>query len=472
MKTLFHISILFFVASFGCSPMLLPVEKQLPNIPTSYNNLTDSVDIARLKWEDYFSDDILKQLIQVGLSNNLDLQNSFLQIDIASANHLLVKGMLLPYVNAGTNAGAFKFGDYTQEWAGNKTTEMLPGKIIPRHLPNYYLGFTASWELDIWGKFKQMNKAAQARFLSTLEGKNWMQANLIYSIASSYYRLVNLDIQIDIINQNIALQEKTLEILGILKLAGRSTEFALKQFEAQIFNSKAEAKQVNQAIFEAENEINLLLSRFPQPIARNKFTFSDSFQSNDALGLPSQLLEFRPDIRQAENELVAARFDTKIAKKAFYPSLNIDAGLGLNGFSPSLLFTIPSAAYQLFGGLTAPVFNRKSLEAMFKTASASQIIALNNYQQTVLTAFSEVYTQQKILRNIIEEYNLKKGEVAAIESAVKDADLLFQASRADYIEVLLVQQNFLQAKLELQNLLMLQKQLSINLYKSLGGGGQ
>ncbi len=454
----------------SCSSILLPIEKPMVQIPSNHEIITDSINLVNLNWIDFFSDKNLKELIQEGINNNLDVQNAMLNIDIAAANKQFIRGLQSPDVSAGTSAGVYKFGDYTQEWAGNKTTEMLPGRIIPQHLPNYNVGFTSSWEVDVWGKIKMMSKAAQARFLSSFEAKKWLQINLIYFIASNYYELVNIEKQIDIINQNIDVQKKTLEIIKTLKQFGRSTEFAVTQFESQILNATVESKELKQAIIERENEINLILSRYPKSITGNKLTFNDSIYGFFKSGLPFYMLENRPDVKRAENELIASRFDAQIAKKAFYPSFNITGGLGLNGFSPSLLFTIPSAAYNILGGLTAPVFNRNALKAAFKTASASQIIALNNYQQTIINAFSEVYTQHRILQNLLEAYKLKKEEVSTLENSMENIELLFTTNRVDYIEVLLLQQNILKAKLELQNLQNRQNQVALNLFKSLGGG--
>lgn len=455
----------------ACKTVQLPTEKSLIQMPETFVDSKDTTNIAKIKWTAFFTDEKLKALIQEGLDRNIDLQNAFQNIEIASANQLRAKGMLLPTVGAGASVAVYKYGDYTQEWAGNRTTEMTEGgPFFSRHLPNYYLGLMANWEVDIYGKLKDLNKAAQARFFSTFEGKNLVQTNLISAIANVYYELVALDNQLDIINQNIAIQENSLEIVLQLKEAGRSNELAVKQFEAQILNAKADATQINQIIVEYESIINLLLARYPQAIERNKNGLSDTTTIAYQSGVPSQLLSNRPDIRMAEQELLATRFDTKVAKKAFYPSFNINAGFGSNGFSAPLLFTWPSAAYSILGGLAAPVFNRKALQADFKTASAIQLTALNNFQQTIISAFTEVYNELKNIENLKEIVSLKQDEVNTLEQAIENADLLFQTNRADYLEVLIAQQNLLIAKLDLQNLKKLQKVSSINLYKVLGGG--
>jgi multidrug efflux system outer membrane protein len=469
-----RIYILMVLSMLGaCKTIQLPPEKALTQMPEIYVDSKDTMTIAKIKWSDFFTDEKLKGLIQEGISRNIDLQNAFQNLEIATANQLRAKGMLLPIVDAGTSAAVYKYGDYTQEWAGNRTTEMTEGgSFFSRHLPNYFLGLMANWEVDIYGKIKDQNIAAQARFFSTFEGKNWVQTNLVSAIASLYYELVALDNQLDIINQNIAIQENSLEIVRQLKEAGRSNELAVKQFEAQILNAKADAKQINQAIVEYESMINLLLARYPQAIDRNKNALSETSSVVYQSGVPSQLLNNRPDIRMAEQELLATRFDTRVAKKAFYPNLNINAGFGSNGFSVPLFFTWPSAAYSILGGLTAPVFNRKALQADFKTASAIQLTALNNYQQTIISAFTEAYNELKNIENIKEIVALKQSEVNTLEQAIENADLLFQTNRADYLEVLIAQQNLLQAKLDLQNMTKLQKLSAINLYKVLGGGHQ
>lgn len=464
---------LFLILSMlgACKTVQLPTEKSLIQMPETFVDSRDTTNIAKIKWSAFFTDEKLKALILEGLERNIDLQNAFQNIEIAKANQLRAKGMLLPKVDAGASATVYKYGDYTQEWAGNRTTEMTEGgPFFSRHLPNYYLGLMANWEVDIYGKLKDQNKATRARFFSTFEEKNWVQINLVSAIANVYYELVALDNQLDIIKQNIAIQENSLEIVRQLKEAGRSNELAVKQYEAQILNAKANASQINQAIVEYESIINLLLARYPQAIDRNKNALSETSSLVFQSGVPSQLLNNRPDIKMAEQELVATRFDTKVAKKAFYPSFNINAGFGSNGFSAPLFFTWPSAAYSILGGLTAPVFNRKALQADFKTASAVQMTALNNYQQTIISAFTEVHNELKNFENLKEIAELKQKEVKTLEQAIQNADLLFQTNRADYLEVLIAQQNLLHAKVDLQNFSKLQKMSTINLYKVLGGG--
>jgi len=462
----------FLIVLASCKSLQLPTERALLKSPEQYINKTDSVNSAKINWREFFTDENFTSLIDTALQNNLDVLTALQNIEIAKANLRYSKGLLLPTVNANVGAGVTKYGNYTQEWAGNKTTEIVDGKIIPQHLPDFLLGFSSSWELDIWGKLKNKKQAAQARYWASIEGKNLLQTVLIADIANNYYELLSLDNQIDILNQNIALQEKSLELIKIQKEANRSTELAVKQFEAQILNAKGNAKLLSQVVVEIENNINLLLGRYPQSIARNKNDFDKPLLQKIQEGIPSQLLQNRPDIRIAEQELIASRFDVQVAKKSFYPSLNINAGLALQSFSPSLLFSGASAAYNILGGITAPLLNRNALMAEFKTASAVQHNALYNYQKSILNGFTEVYNQVKNIDNLNEVYALKQQEVSTLENAITYSNLLFQTNRADYLDVLMAQQNRLQAQLDLLQYKKQQQQSKVNLYRALGGGWQ
>jgi multidrug efflux system outer membrane protein len=454
----------------SCKSLQLPKQRALIKAPEQFVNKTDSTNSAKINWKEFFKDENLTALIDTALQNNLDVLTAYQNIEIAKANLRYNKGLLLPTVSANVGAGVTKYGNYTQEWAGNKTTEMKDGRIIPQHLPDFLLGFSSNWELDIWGKLKNKKQAAQARYLANVEGKNWLQTNLIAEIAHNYYELLTLDNQIDIVNENIALQEKSLSLIKIQKEAGRSNELAVKQFEAQILNAKGDAKQLSQIRIEIESNLNLLLGRYPQPIPKNKLALENIALQKIQEGIPSQLLQNRPDIRLAEQELIATRFDVLAAQKAFYPSLNISARMGLQAFSPSVLFSGASGAYNILSGLTAPLINRNALKAEFSTVSALQHNALYNYQKSILTGFTEVYNQVKNIANLNEIYDLKKQEVNTLKDAIKFSNLLFQTNRADYLDILIAQQNLLQAQLDLLKYRQQQQQSVINLYKSLGGG--
>jgi outer membrane protein TolC len=188
-------------------------------------------------------------------------------------------------------------------------------------------------------------------------------------------------------------------------------------------------------------------------------------------GLPSQLLQNRPDIRQAELELAASKLDIKVARAHFYPSLGISAGIGLQAFNPSYLTKTPeSLLYNLVGDLTAPLINRNAIKATYYSANAKQLQAVYEYERTILNAYVEVVNQLSNLDNLQKSYNLKAQEVEALTESIKISNTLFRSARADYMEVLLTQRDALESKFELLETKVKQMNAFVNMYRALGGG--
>jgi len=283
--------------------------------------------------------------------------------------------------------------------------------------------------------------------------------------------LLALDNQLDIVRQTIQLQQNALEIVKVQKEASRVTELAVKKFEAEVLNSQSLEFDILQKIKERENEINFLLGRYPQPIARNKSSFLDLIPQQVHSGVPSQLLKNRPDIKQAELELSAAQLDVKIARAEFYPSFNISASLGFNAFKPSYLVTLPeSLIFSLAGDLAGPLINKNAIKAEFYKANARQVQALYNYERTILNAYIEVSTQLSNLNNLEQAYNLKTKEVEALITSIDISNDLFKSARADYLEILMTQRDALESKLELIETKLHQFNSVTNIYRALGGG--
>lgn len=449
-----------------------PLENNtLKNMPESFASLKDSANSATINWKQHFTDPNLVELIDVALKNNLDLSIALQKMEAGRANIRSSRGALFPTVNGGASAALRRFGLYTMDGAGNITTEITPGLIVPINLPDYYLGLQASWEIDVWGKLRNKKKAALFRYLSSVEGKNLVVTNLIADLANAYYELLALDNELDIIKETIKLQENAFELVSIQKEAGVANQLAVKQFEAQVLNSKAMEFETLQRITEVENQINFLLNRYPQPVKREKEEFNKPLPFKTNVGIPSDLLKNRPDIRQAEFDLIASKADVKAARAAFYPSLNITGAFGYQAFKTGLMFTSPeSMAFSLFGSLMAPLLNRSAIKAEFKTANAAQQEALFNYQKNILNGYTEVYNQMANIKNLEKIQELKTNEVAVLSEATEASSELFKTGRANYIEVLMTQRNSLSSKLELINTKQKQFNSVVNIYKALGGG--
>lgn len=459
------------LAASGCGTLDTHLSIPEKEIPAAFPDRNDKTTIANINWRQYFDDKHLIKLIDTAIGNNIDLQIALQRIEMSRSSVKLANGALLPKVGLNIGGGVQKFGLYTMDGAGNASTEITPGQIVPENLTDIYVGLQASWEVDIWGKLRNQRKSAVSQYLASIEGTNFVISNLVADVAIHYNELLALDNELDIIRQTIRKQQEALEIIEWQKEAGRANELAVEQFNAQLLNSRALEKQTLQQIAETENKINFLLGRYPQPIARAKDALFEPAAPKILAGLPSQLLANRPDIRRAEHEIEAAEFDVKAAKAAFFPNFTITAALGFQAFNPEFLFQTPaSLAYSLMGTLVAPLINMKALQAQFNTAKANQLTAMYNYQNAILNAYVEVVNQLSNIRNLQQINSLKKQQSDVLKKSVETSNELYKSARATYLEVLIAQQNALQANLELIDVLKRQRLAAVHIYKALGGG--
>jgi NodT family efflux transporter outer membrane factor (OMF) lipoprotein len=461
------------LAMGSCKVPAITQSPELKPVPGTYDTSRDSANMAMVSWRNFFSDKNLVSLIDTALKNNQELKITLQEIEIARNDVRARHGALLPTVEARLGMGVEKVGRYTSQGAGDASTEMKPGVEIPEALPDYTAAAYAHWEVDIWNKLHNAKGAAIERYLATMEGKNFVLTNLVAEVANSYYELLALDNQLEIVQQNIGLQKNALDIVKVQKEAARATELAVQKFEAEVLKSQSMEFDIRQQIKETENRINFLLARYPQPIPRDKKEFLDLVPAAVQAGLPSQLLANRPDIRQAELELAAAKLDVKAARAEFYPSLGISASLGFQAFKPTYLLMFPeSLLYSLAGDLAGPLINRNAIKAEFANANARQLQALYNYERSILNAYLEVSTQLSKINNLEKSYDLKSKEVNALTRSIDLAGDLFKSARADYFEVLMTQRDALESKLELIETKKEQLNAVINIYRDLGGGWQ
>ncbi len=441
------------------------------SVPSNYNNNKDSTNTATVPWKDFFKDKYLIALIDTALIDNQELSITLQEIEIARNEIRMRQGKLLPTVGLGAGVGIEKVGTYTSQGAGDASAEITPGEIVPENLMDFKGAAFAHWEVDIWKKLRNAKKAAISRYLATIEGRNFVITNLIAEIAASYYELLALDNQLEVVKLNIELQKNALEIVKVQKEATKATELAVQKFQAEVMASQNLEFGILQSITEMENRINFLLGRFPQEIKRTKENFLAILPPLLSAGVPAQLLTNRPDIKQAELELMAAKLDIKVARAEFFPSLDISAVIGLQAFKPSYLVKLPeSILYSLAGDLAGPIINRNAIKAEFNSANARQLQSLFNYQRVILNAYVEVSNGLSQISNLTKSYKIKSQQVDALKRAIEVANDLFKSARVDYFEVLMTQRDALVSTLELVEI---QKDLlnaHIRLYRNLGGG--
>jgi NodT family efflux transporter outer membrane factor (OMF) lipoprotein len=357
---------------------------------------------------------------------------------------------------------------------GNFDTNLSPNIDKDQRIPvspttDVFVGLRSNWELDIWGKLKNLKQAALAEMLATRETRQFVATNLIAFITENYYRLLALDAEIEIVRKNIGLQYDGLEIVKAQKEGGRATELAVQQFAAQVLNTQAIEYNLLQERAAIENQLNAVAGRYPTQVFRDTALPDIAGTVRMTIGAPSSLLSRRPDIRQQEWLLQAAKENVAAARKAFLPSLVISPYIGLNAFTPGLLFKSGSGVYGLLGGLTAPVFQRRNLKAQYAFSNAENKEMVLRYQQKLLDAYMEVLTNMQAVGNRRKEYALKKKEVSQLGEAVITARELYLAGYANYLEVITAQKNVLEAELELISSRLEITTAIVRLYRSLGG---
>jgi multidrug efflux system outer membrane protein len=449
----------------------LPESFSGQSLPAGASGSTGTENSSRLGIEEFYHDPLLTNLIQQALSENLELKALNEEVQIARNEILARQGAYLPFVTAGGRLGLDKPSLFSPEGAAEKQLEFLPGKHFPDPLANYFAGLNIFWFVDIWRELRNARDAAAQRYFSTAERRNYFVTRLVADIAENYYGLLALDQRLITLDKTIELQEKSLEIAKAKKEAGRGTELAVQRFQAEVRKNQSEKLIVRQEIIEVENKINFLTNRFPQPVERASTGFYDLSFPTLSLGVPPQLLQNRPDIRQAEREVEAAGLDIKVAKAHFLPSLTLSAGVGYRAFNPKYFFTSPEALIAgVAGDLVAPLINKKAIKAEYMSANAKQLESVYNYQRVILNAFTEVINRVSMVENYRKSIEVKKQQLTALDASVDAAGKLFDTGRVEYIEVLFAQRDLLEARTVLIETKRQQLTAIVNAYQALGGG--
>ena len=453
----------------ACKVPALVYKQENKSTPSFYKNESDTNNTAKINWKVYFNDPNLASLIDTALVNNQELNIALQEIEMTKNEVMARKGEYQPFLNFRGGAAADRSGKYTWNGFSEEDLKANPDRG-PKYVGDFISGAFFSWELDVWKKLHNAKKSATLKYLSTIEGKNFMVTNIIAEIANSYYELMALDNLMSVLQQNIKLQNNAYELVKLEKDAAVVTQLAVNRFEAQLLNTKNLKYEIQQKIIETENRIVFLTGRFPQKISRNGDLFNTTISDSISAGLPSQLLSNRPDIRQAELELAAAKLDVQVAKANFYPSFSLNAGIGFQAYNPLYLIRPESILYNLAGEVVGPLVNKNAIKATYFNANAQQIKAVYNYERSILNAHIEVLNQLSNLENTKNSYETKSKEVDILNQSISISSDLFRSARADYIEVLSTQQEALDSKIELIEIKLKQIQAKINIYKALGGG--
>lgn len=477
MKNLSLIVILGIILISGCKISDVPSTESKIRLPQQYQNTNSdtTLSLAQSTWESYFHDANLKVLIAEALENNQDNLMTLERIRAARAGMLAAKSGLFPSIRGIAGASKRKFGEYTMDGIGNFDTNfsdnIRPDQKIPDPYRDFIVGASFEWELDVWGKIRNKKKAAISRYFASEEMAKNVKTWLISEVASTYYQLLAIDAEIKILQESIRLQEMGLGFITELKDGGRANQLAVDQFEALLVNTKAKLESKNREQITTKYALNRLVGTLEIPNNRSALDSAIERPRILEIGLPSQLLQLRPDIREAEQALQASKFDVKAAKAAFYPSFNLFGMAGFNAFDFSKLFLSPgSSVYQLGLGLTAPIFNKREIRTQFEQAKAEQKIALLEYEKRTLNAYLEVLDLVNQINTYENQLKLKQYEVSVQQRSIENSNTLFSVGYANYLEVINAQGRALESAIELADLKANRLQAHVNLYRALGGG--
>ena len=398
---------------------------------------TDSTTIADIDWRTFFTDKHLQKLIEQGLENNADMQSAAQRIIAAEATYKTARLAFIPGFNFNPS--------YTLN--SGKSSLSLP--------------INASWEIDITGRILNGKRSAKAAYEQSRLYRQSVQTALVASIANYYYTLLMLDAQLEVSRSTADSWRENVRIMKAMKLAGMTNEASVSQTEANSCSINASLFDLEYDITRIENALALLLGTTPQHFERGSI-YEQNLNSKLAVGIPAQLLAYRPDVRSAEKQLEQAFYATNSARGAFIPKLTLSGQIGLS--IPTDLIASLTAA------LATPIFNAGSNHARLKIAKAEQEQALIAFKHTLLKAGNEVNDALAKCQAAIGKRDIRKQQIAALESAVNSTQQLMRHSESTYLEVLTAQQKLLSAQLSQITDKFDEIQGIIELYRALGGG--
>lgn len=413
--------------------------------------------IANLPWWELLRDEELQRLINQALLENRDLKRALASVDEFQARSRIAFMDFVPNMDVDANAPAF----------GTMSGFGIPGFPTPF---NYFGRTTLNWEIDIWGRIRRSNEAARADLMAREENRRAIVLTLISTVAQSYFDLLQFDVQLDIAHRALSSWQESVNISRAQLQGGIISRLDLDQFEAEHANAAARVAELERKIVQKENELSVLIGRNPLSIVRGRSLTEQLIPPEVPAGLPSELLQRRPDILQAEQTLTAATARIGMTKAARFPRLSITGFLGVA--SPALSnLLLSSSEFGVGGlGLAGPLLNAQSLGFEQRAAEAQARQALAQYEQTILVAFKEVEDALVAIRTVNDQLKAQQKQVEALHSALRVANLRYEGGITSYVDVLLAKRNLFDAEFSLSATQRFHLVSVVQLYKALGGG--
>jgi outer membrane protein, multidrug efflux system len=464
--------ILLLIASISTTSIAVQKRDQIPKVetPPVYRGVTnpaappDPQTLADTKWFDIFKDEQLQELIRTALINNYDLREAVARINEARANYGLTRADQFPTIVGSS--------DITTEGRSRSGTFDIPEPIKRSRTFGSVLLNLLSFEVDIWGRLRKATQAARADLIATEEGRRAVITTLVSDVATSYFNLRELDFELDIARRTLVSRQESLRLISLRQQRGVATMLDVRQAEELVYNATEVIPALEQASEQQENFISFLLGKNPRSITRGRNLNEQQMPPSVPAGLPSDLIERRPDIRAAEQSLIAANARIEVAKKAYFPRISLTGFLGFESNSLSNLFSASRSIWAFVPEVTQPIFTGGRLKSNVRFSQAEQELFLVNYERTIQNAFREVSDSLIAHRKVREVRSQRELLVTTLQDRSRLAYLRYNGGVANLLEALDADRELFDAELSLAQVRRDELLTVVQLYKALGGGWQ
>jgi multidrug efflux system outer membrane protein len=422
---------------------------------------TDAASIGDQAWWDVFQDDQLRELIRTALQQNLDLRIAATRILEAQAQLGITRADQFPTVDGGASTSRNRVAK-----------SVVPFPLEPYQSSEFQLTATAAWEIDFWGKYRRATEAARASLLASEWGRRAVATSLVSQVASGYFEMRAFDLQLDVATRTLASRRESLRLTEVTTRGGATSLVDVREAEQLVFNAAATIADLERQIAQQENYLSVLLGRNPSDVPRGASLEQQTHLPEVPVGLPSSLLERRPDIRQAEQLLIAANANIGVARAAYFPQISLTASGGVESPALSNLFTTPAGLWSIGAGLTQPIFNAGRIRSRVALSKAQQEEAALTYQNTIqqsLREVSDALVGYRKGRDFREQQQLLNRSAA---DARRLAEIRYRGGATSYLEVLDSDTRMFSAELGVTQAELAELLAFVQIYRALGGGWQ
>jgi multidrug efflux system outer membrane protein len=425
---------------------------------------TDTTSLADLRWFEVFKDEALQQLIHTALEQNYDLRDAVVRIDAARANLGITRADEFPTIAAG--------GDITTIRSSRSGSFAVPGGFDQKRTFGSIVLNLLSFEVDFWGRLRRATEAARANLLATEENRKAVVTVLVSDVAAAYFNLLELDQELEIARRTLATREESLNLIRKRERSGLATVLEIRQGEQLVHAAHRAIPAIEQLIDQTENQMSLLLGRNPGPIARGRSLTDQEQPPSVPPGLPSTLLDRRPDIRVAEQALVASNANIGVARAAYYPRISLTGILGTQSGELLNLFTGSTGTWQFAPQVTQPIFNGGRLRSNLQLATAQQQLAVIEYERVIQTAFREVSDSLVRYEKAREVRTSQELLEATLQDRSRFSYLRYRGGVDTLLNALDADRDLFDAELGLAQARRDELLSLVQLYRALGGGWQ